>query len=265
MVHECQPISLIQWITSGRDFSDYQLEVLSCTGMYIARNRTMAARYLLYRPSLKEFDYLFFWDYDNGLPPETFDLFMEDFEDPEVNIVAGNYFRKEETMRSVHGFMPENADAFVSEPAMFLNAGLISLTDFPGARAGMLGCGCMMIRRSVFEELPYPWFQDGEVPCRSVAGWTFQGEDVFFCMLAQAHGYKVHLDTRIASAHWGGDKCYPETWRHYGWHEDEDHSDVANRKERKAVVDLPDYGRGKAEVDNNKPKVIGIQPKMLRK
>lgn len=53
------------------------------------------------------------------------------------------------------------------------------------------GCGCLMIRTSVFADLEYPWFKierdddDEEVVC---------GEDVHFCRKAKRAGYQVFVD-----------------------------------------------------------------------
>jgi hypothetical protein len=60
-----------------------------------------------------------------------------------------------------------------------------------------------MVRRKVFEEVPFPWF---ETPYRQYedGGWSMIGEDAFFCIKAE-----------IKSPHHKGDKCYPEEWRQH--------------------------------------------------
>jgi hypothetical protein len=215
-VHLAQPISLIHMM-GGRDWSAYHFEVIFQNGIYIEVNRNVIAATFLKRTDC---DFLFFWDHDNGLFPDAFDLFMEDMKDPNINILSGLYYRKEPEMRSVAGMALYAEDGYTSDSLMFLSAGLIDLTTYGGSHRGMLGTGCMMIRREVFENLPYPWFQtqfyeiegfetaDGKAP--------FKTEDTFFCELAQEHGYHVHLDTRIKSPHYHDARCWPDEWRQFG-------------------------------------------------
>jgi GT2 family glycosyltransferase len=200
---------------SGRDWSDYQFEPLCTTSIYIEANRNGAVKLLLDGDS----DYLFFWDYDNGLLPDAFDIYMEDMEDPEVKIVSGNYFRKESSGRAVHGVMhPAYPDGFMTEAYMFLSNGLINLTKFPGFVGGMVGTGCLMIKREVFEETLdiFPWFETSNYYMKSKGKYVFSSEDVGFSEKIQKAGYDLYLDTRIQSPHYAGHLCYPGEWGQEG-------------------------------------------------
>lgn len=58
------------------------------------------------------------------------------------------------------------------------------------------GMGCTLIRTSILDQLPYPWFkwvveQDG----------TETGEDVYFFNLCKKKGVPVFADTRVACGH----------------------------------------------------------------
>ena len=58
------------------------------------------------------------------------------------------------------------------------------------------GLGCCLLRVSVLDRLPYPWFkwvvrEDG----------TETGEDVFFCDLLRSAGVAIFADTRVACGH----------------------------------------------------------------
>ena len=57
-----------------------------------------------------------------------------------------------------------------------------------------VGMGVMLIKAQVFKALPQPWFQIGYAP-RSKA---FVGEDIYFCKLAQRHGFKVMIDNIVS-------------------------------------------------------------------
>jgi hypothetical protein len=50
--------------------------------------------------------------------------------------------------------------------------------------------GAMLIKASVFERLPKPWFQICYLPTAGM----YLGEDIYFCKLAQAHQIKVWVD-----------------------------------------------------------------------
>jgi glycosyltransferase involved in cell wall biosynthesis len=53
-----------------------------------------------------------------------------------------------------------------------------------------VGMGVMLIKSEVFKKLPLPWFNVSFLPSVNM----FVGEDIYFCKLAQAHGYKVFID-----------------------------------------------------------------------
>ena len=55
------------------------------------------------------------------------------------------------------------------------------------------GCGFLLVKREVFEKTGEPWFQ-----------WNGEGdlgEDVYFCHLARAVGYRILIDTSIQLGH----------------------------------------------------------------
>ena len=59
------------------------------------------------------------------------------------------------------------------------------------------GMGCILIRTSVFDRVPYPWFQwvnYGE-------GISMLSEDLFFCESCRNEGIKLYADTRVACGH----------------------------------------------------------------
>ena len=54
-----------------------------------------------------------------------------------------------------------------------------------------VGTGCLLIERSIFEQIPQPWFQGmGEV-----------GTDISFCRRVRAHGIPIHIDLRVQLGH----------------------------------------------------------------
>jgi len=53
----------------------------------------------------------------------------------------------------------------------------------------------MLIRRRVFDKIPYPWFSWGARDC------PYQGSDLTFCWKARQAGFKVWIDTETVFGH----------------------------------------------------------------
>lgn len=64
-----------------------------------------------------------------------------------------------------------------------------------------VGMGCMLMKNTVLDNLPKPWFSFGY----HVNIDQFTGEDVFFCELLREFDYKIYVDTDISKAvyHYG--------------------------------------------------------------
>jgi len=59
------------------------------------------------------------------------------------------------------------------------------------------GMGCILIKTSVFNEVPYPWFDWVDYG----QGIGMLSEDLFFCESCRNEGIKLHADTRVACGH----------------------------------------------------------------
>ncbi len=62
-----------------------------------------------------------------------------------------------------------------------------------------LGTGFLLIKLSVFDKIPEPWFQFG----RAASGDLVYGEDAFFCQEAQKAGFDVWADPKVNVNHIG--------------------------------------------------------------
>lgn len=204
-VHQVVPISLFNCM-SGHDWSDYQFKVFTKDSIYIDVNRNDVAAQFLNDDTC---DYLLYWDYDNGMTPETLGYFMEDMGNPGVSIVTGLYFMKDKDFRVTSGmrFPHTPAGRWELECVSFLGGGLVNLSRDCGSVSGVVPAGMLMVRKEVFYKVPYPWFQtcwpDG----------VFNGEDTTFSVRAQEAGYDLYLDPRIKSAHMSGGTCFPPEWK----------------------------------------------------
>jgi hypothetical protein len=202
---------------SGRDWSNYEFKVIHENSMYIVINRNNGVEQFLLNPEYADCDFLFFWDADNGLYPEAFSRFMEVMDTmPEVSVLSGHYYRKTDSLLTVSGVMFPGTDGFLSDVHMFHSAGLTNLSKYGGENTkGMLGAGCLMVRRAVFTAIDYPWFDTGMQFVKSRGKNCFITEDTWFCNLAEKAGFDLYLDTSISSPHYQGEKCFPEDWHQY--------------------------------------------------
>jgi hypothetical protein len=145
-------------------------------GSYIHSNRTQLAKLALDQ----QMDYMFFMDHDVVFPADTLCRLLSHNKD----IVFGKYSRRETEPKSL---------------VMGLDGKLV--TDFP---SGLFPCasgpaGCMLIKMSVFANLPKPWFHvvvndDGSVS---------ESEDSWFCAQAHSVGLSVWCDPSIKVDHYG--------------------------------------------------------------
>jgi hypothetical protein len=111
-------------------------------------------------------------------------------------IISGTYHR-----RSPPEGVPvaqKNGQWFVHPPANKI------------AEVDVVGAGCLLVHRSVFEKLPYQrpkegkkWF-DWRVDKRGLEPpGASMSEDFTFCNWARMHGYKIYLDLSVQCRHAG--------------------------------------------------------------
>lgn len=64
---------------------------------------------------------------------------------------------------------------------------------------GYTGLGFMLVKRGVFEKLPYPWFRP--VFIDTAHGQEFTSEDVGFCLGAAKAGIAIQVDPKVIVGH----------------------------------------------------------------
>ena len=87
--------------------------------------------------------------------------------------------------------------------------GLLKKEYIPATTTGLIevdivGAGALLVKREVFEKLEYPWFRHEWVRFE-MDGIKYQaqtGEDIGFCLLAKANGYKIYVDCDCISEHY---------------------------------------------------------------
>ena len=62
-----------------------------------------------------------------------------------------------------------------------------------------VGMGFMLVKRGVFESIPYPWFFDDCIRVGDVIG--NRGDDITFCGKATEAGYRIYIDPKVRVGH----------------------------------------------------------------
>lgn len=126
--------------------------------------------------------HILFIDSDISFPADAINKLVEDDKD----IVGGLYYRKQ--IPHLPCINDKEGDR------------LLIPRNFPRTRlfeVFSIGTGFLMIKTSVFEKISEPYFYFGTYKKHSI------GEDVYFCIKAQQHGFKVWCDPTIHLGHIG--------------------------------------------------------------
>lgn len=159
---------------SARVYSDivpgYKFNINMISGTLISDQRTKLAQAAVAAGS----DYILFLDSDMRFPASL----LSDLIKHDKDIVACNYATRRAPVKTVA------FSDFASLQCVY-SYGKSGLEDVDA-----VGMGAMLIKTDVFKKLPMPWFNISFLP----SGRIYIGEDIYFCKLAQAHGYTVYVD-----------------------------------------------------------------------
>lgn len=153
-------ISLMKLQTGGHQFT-----VINMRGCYIDASRNSIVKHC------KELgmDYLLFIDSDMTFPPDAFLRLLKE----EKDIIGCNYAKR----RPPHGSMAVGLDGKFIDPR---TKGITQVM--------YVGTGFLLIKMSVFDKMPFPWFETkwGKMATDSEEIIQY-GEDTRFCARAWAH------------------------------------------------------------------------------
>ena len=153
------------------------------TAMHVNfRNGTLIAdqRCKLVEMSLgQDCDYVLFLDSDMTFPANLVERMVAHDKD----IVACNYATRRLPVKTVAFKSFENLENMYS-----LGKGGLEECD-------AVGMGVMLVKAEVFRKLKYPWFQIHYMPNARI----WMGEDMYFCKLAKAGGYKIWIDHSLSN------------------------------------------------------------------
>lgn len=157
-----------RWYGSAPPNTRFDVHIVN--GTLIADQRAKLARMALQSGA----DYALFLDSDMRFPSYLLEKLVAHGKD----IVACNYATRR---------LPVKTVAFSD----FATLQCIYSHDRTGLEeVDAIGMGAMLVKTEVFRKLPQPWFNVSYLP----SGGMYVGEDIYFCKLAQAHGFKVLVD-----------------------------------------------------------------------
>lgn len=167
---------------------EFEIEVVTQQGSNVPRARNAMINgevSNLQQQKLDNFDWFLCVDADTGFTVDHVRQLLAHDKD----IVSGAYVHKHIPDLVVAGWFKEiEGISPLKDRVSLKTTGLIEV-DWAGA-------GFMLIRREVFERVPYPWFTCMEVEYTSDQGKCAQvvSDDLGFCMKARKHGEKILLD-----------------------------------------------------------------------
>ncbi len=160
-----------------------RVEVAHGTTALVHKRNALVSRFLAARPRL---DWLLFLDSDSVCPSSTVRRLLKWDRD----VVSGTYAYKGSGHARVVRWLGNENDH--------------SPTDLPElVEVAAVGCGCLMVKRRVVEDLvqgPF-WFRANPEDLE---------EDVHFCEAIRSAGGKIFLDTKLVIGHIGPRAFVPE-------------------------------------------------------
>lgn len=121
----------------------------------------------------------------------------------EVKVVCGMNFRRKPPYDPIFG----NLSASGGRPIVTeWGQGLLETEE--------IGAASLLVHRSVFEEIPYPWFQN-IYDIDDLMNHRWPGEDIYFARKCWKHGIKVYVDTTTTSPHCTDAEINETTFRQY--------------------------------------------------
>lgn len=145
---------------------DYRL------GFNIARNRNLAVRHM-------KGDWLFLLDDDQSFEPDVLLQLLN----RNVDIIQAL------TPQRIPPFAPH---AYRLTNGKFKQAGIDEVPEKGISQWDAVACGCMLVRRHVFEKVEAPWF--AVLP-------EGTSDDIFFCKKAIDAGFKCYVDSDNRCGH----------------------------------------------------------------
>jgi hypothetical protein len=189
------------WGSQGRIIRGGWLAMRCGTGGVVAGRNKAVERFL----AEKDADWLFWIDTDMGFPPDVVDRLMEVTDPNERPIIGGLCFAQRETASDGMGGYRCSPRVTIFDWVMSGGAqGFQGRTHYPVnalVRCAGTGAACVLVHRSAFERIAEEfgpvWYD--RVPNPATDGLF--GEDLSFCIRANALGLPIYVHTGVKTTH----------------------------------------------------------------
>ena len=150
-------------------------------------------------------DYLFLWEADVNVPPQTLKLLMAD----DKPVVSGLVFQKVyPNLPILYDYMNHPQSKYIMECHYWYDKGI----KLKGLRkVDVVGAGCVLIKAKVFDKIKMPYFKFLKGDPASKDGGTISADNYFCRQLFEA-GVAVYVDTRICCGHLGVKESSEKDW-----------------------------------------------------
>ncbi len=146
-----------------------------CTHGSVSSMRNSVVEYFL----KEDYSHLLFLDTDMVFPDDAiYKLLKED-----KDIISGVYHSKTNPPKPVFYDKIDQGYKYVDNYN----------TDIQEVSA--VGCGCLMIKKKVFERLEKPYFLE------TITDYVRVGEDIYFCEKAKHAGYNIYINFNVGCGH----------------------------------------------------------------
>ena len=194
--------------------SSFDMGFIESANAEVATNRNIIAQKFLDHPSKPS--HLFFVDSDMGIPADTVEKLLW----ADRSIVSGVAVQKFTNLWVSKNWGDlwdgmHTVQYDVCEKVPLTEAHWLIRPEFEDKvlRIGATGGACLLIKREVFETVPYPWFYNEYRPgVTKHETMGFMSEDISFCYKADRYGHGTYLHTGVLCDHYIGTKKFPPFW-----------------------------------------------------
>lgn len=175
----------------------FDIEVFNIFGVLIADNRNKCAINNIERltnVTIKDFDYLFFIDSDIQYNNVDILNLYKCAKQNDYKVLSGSYRKRNSKDKICAGRFSEQRGICKEEDALSFSDTGIRCVDY-------VGCGFLIIHKSVFEALEYPFFAEEIIYYNDRNNCYVTGEDIYFCLKCKENNIPIYINNNIKVNH----------------------------------------------------------------
>ena len=140
-----------------------------------------------------DYDYIMWIDSDMVFKSTDFEKLISH----DVDIVSGAYFVKPEDSMDIPFIFACLKETIDNRPVPLTTLDISNKNNLIEVEGN--GMGFMLVKRGVFENMKYPWFEPYDISNDIIS--DFESEDISFQVKARKNGYKSYVDPNIILGH----------------------------------------------------------------